>query len=280
MLPARIVHPFLGMLEARFSGSTWRQFLDLSSHSQLIMKTSPFATLSASTLAICTFASAQAWAQSVCPVVPFGTLSITPTIIQTDTRPNLTWNITYPSSVKKFVTITAQGGITLNQNLMCDIRILVAGVTTQNPNGSINPIETAGMIRYNGSLTWSPIFDGKQTDASVQIQGIIKTLNITSGMAMDFGGQYLLNDSWSPFFNSINSTNVRSLVNGDTCPSCVPAYIARPLAPCIKPYLDSSNKLRIGPMDVMIFMDLTHADITSPGSNFQDLVLLITFRTP
>ena len=280
ILSARIIHPFLGMLELRFSGSIWRSFLDLSGHSQLIMKTNPFASVSAKTLAICTLASAQTWAQSACPAMPIGTLSITPTIIQTDTKPNMTWNITYPLSVKEFVNITAPGGIMLNQNMTCDVRILGAGVTTKNPNGSINHIEASGMIRYNGSLTWSPVFDDKETDSSVQRQGIIKTLNITAGTVMDFGGQYRLNDSWSPFFNSTNSTNVRSLVNGDTCPRYIPAYIAPPLAPFLKPYLDSSNKLRIGPMDVMISMDLTHADPTSSGSNFQDLVLLITFRAP
>jgi len=230
-------------------------------------------------MTICVLACSQAWAQSTYPSIPFGTLSVLPTIVQTDTKPRLAWSINYPSSLKDFVAVTAAGGITANQDLICDIRVLGAGVTTQNPNGSIDHIETAAKVRYNGSSSWTTIFDGKQTDTTIQRQGIIKTLNITAGRAMDFGGQCILNGSWSTFFNSTNSTNVRSLVNGDSCPREAPAYNAPSLAPFLKPYLDSSNKLRIGPMDVLIFMELTHADMTNPGYDFQDLALLITFRT-
>ncbi|KAB2640442.1 MAG: hypothetical protein DVB25_04045 [Verrucomicrobia bacterium] len=243
------------------------------------MKTPPFTAVAASAMAIAALASPQALAQSTNPSIPFGTLSASPTIVQTGTKPNLTWNITYPSSAKDYVTVTPTGGITANRNLICDIRILGAGVTTPNSNGTINYIETAGKIRYNSSSSWTTIFDGRQTDAIVQKQGIVKTLNVTAGMAMDFGGQYFYNGSWFTFFNSTNGTNVRSLVNGDACPSYVPAYNAPSLATFLKPYLDSSNKVRIGPMDVVIFMELTHTDKTNPGYDFQDLVLLITLRT-
>lgn len=241
----------------------------------------------AAALIHCVMAAPQAFAQTTQPSIPIGSLTAFPTIVQTGTKPTLTWSINYPSVVKNYLTITNSTGVpsalgatvTPNQNLICDIRILGAGVTTQNSNGSINYIETAGKIRYNGSSSWTTIFDGKQTDAIVQTQGIIKTLNVTSGKAMDFGGQYYYNGSWFTFFNSTNGTNVQTLVNGDACPSYVPAYNAPSLETFLKPYLDSSNKVRIGPMDVVIFMELTHTDKTNPGYDFQDLVLLITFRT-
>jgi len=239
----------------------------------------------ATALILCVMASPQALAAD--PSIPIGSLAAAPTVVQTGTKPTLTWSINYPSVVKNYLTITNSTGVpsalgatvTPNQNLICDIRILGAGVTSQNSNGSINYIETAGKIRYNGSSTWTTIFDGKQTDTIVQTQGIIKTLNVTSGKAMDFGGQYYYNGSWYTFFNSTNGTNVQTLVNGDACPSYIPAYNAPSLETFLKPYLDSSNKVRIGPMDVVIFMELTHTDKTNPGYDFQDLVLLVTFRT-
>ena len=249
------------------------------------MKSNHFAAAAA--LILCVMASPQAQAQTTQPSIPTGSLTAYPTEVQTGTKPTLTWTISYPSVVKQFLTITNGTGITgalgatvtPNQNLICDIRILGAGVTTQNSNGTINYIETAAKLRYNGSSSWTTIFDGKQTDTIVKTQGIIKTLNVTSGKALDFGGQYYYNGSWFTFFNGTNGTNVQTLVNGDACPSYVPAYNAPSLETFLKPYLDASNKVRIGPMDVVVFMELTHTNKSDPGYDFQDLVLLITFRT-
>ena len=243
------------------------------------MKTNQFAASAAFVLWM--FASPQAFAQTD-PSIPVGSLTASPTVVQTGTKPTLTWSINYPSIVKDYITITPPGGgtITPKQNLICDIRILGAGVTTQNSDGSINFIRTAGKIKYNGSSTWTTIFDGKQTDTIVQQQGIIKTLNVTSAKAIDLGGQYYYNNAWSTFRTSgVTPSYVWSLVNGDTCPSRIPDYNAPSLESFIKPYLDASRKVRIGPMDVIVFMELTHTNTADVGYDQQDLVLLITFRT-
>ena len=242
------------------------------------MKTNQIAASVA--LFLCAFASPQAIAQQ--PSIPIGSLTASPTVVQTGTKPTLTWSINYPSVVKDYITITPPGGgtVTPKQNLICDIRILGAGVTTQNNDGSINFIRTAGKIKYNGSSSWTTIFDGKQTDTIVQQQGIIKTLNVTSAKAIDFGGQYYYNNAWSTFRTSgVTPTYVWSLVNGDVCPSRIPDYNAPSLESFIKPYLDASRKVRIGPMDVIVFMELTHTSTADVGYDQQDLVLLVTFRT-
>ena len=245
------------------------------------MRTRPIAAAAA--LVLSAFALSQAVAQTTDPAIPIGTLTAFPTVVQTGTKPTLTWSISYPSVVKNYITITPPGGgtVTPKQNLICDIRILGAGVTTQNNDGSINFIRTAGKIRYNGSSSWTSVFDGKQTDTIVQQQGIIKTLNVTSAKAIDFGGQYYYNNAWSTFRTSgVTPTYVWSLVNGDPCPSRIPDYNAPSLEKFIKPYLDASNKVRIGPMDVIVFMELTHTSTADVGYDQQDLVLLVTFRTP
>ena len=243
------------------------------------MKRREIAALAA--LVLGALASPQAMAQSS-PSIPVGTLSAYPTVVQTGTCPTLTWGISYPSVVKNYITITPPGGgtITPTQNLICDIRILGAGVTTQNSNGSINYIETKCQIKYNGSSSWTTIFDGKETDTIVQQQGIIKTMNVTSAKAIDFGGQYYWNNAWSTFRSSTSSpTYVWSLVSGDTPPNKVPAYNAPSLESFIKPYLNASNKVQIGPMDVIVFIELTDTDTNAVGYDQQDLVLLVTFRT-
>lgn len=217
--------------------------------------------------------------QSSEPSVPVGTLSAFPTVVRTGTKPTLSWSISYPSIIKDYITVTSSGTVTPKQNLICDIRILGAGVTTQGSKGSIVYIRTAGKIRYNGSSSWTTIFDGIQTDSMVQEQEIIKTVNVTMNQPMDFGGHYYYGNSWNTFYSSLSGDNVRTLVDGDDCPTYVPDYNAPSLESFLKPYLDASKKVQIGPMDVIVFMELTHTDKSNIGYDCQDLVFLLTFRT-
>jgi hypothetical protein len=246
------------------------------------MKTMHLAALTAAVITLGTLMPNLAHAQTS-PSIPIGSLTAFPTVVQTGTKPTLTWSINYPSVVKDYVIVTPPGTVTPKQNLRCDIRILGAGVTTQNSNGTINYIQTKCLVRYNGSSSWTTIFNGKQTDAIVQQQGILATFNnvsVTSNMAMNFGGQYYWNNAWSTVRYSTSSTYIMALVNGDTCPSRVPDYGAPSLESFLKPYLDSSRKVRIGPMDVIIFMELTHTSTSDVGYDEQDLVILVTYRTP
>ena len=97
---------------------------------------------------------------------------------------------------------------------------------------------------------------------------------------MTFAGQYY-NSSWQTQYTSTGSTqNVRALVSGQTCPNNIPDYNAPSLESFLKPYLDSQKKVKIGPMDVIIIMELTHTDQTNVGYDLQDLVMLLTFRKP
>ena len=242
------------------------------------MKTSHITTLTLSVLALGTLDSPNSNASTE-PSTPIGSMTASPTVVQTGTKPTLTWNINYPSVVKNYVTITPGGGtVTPLQNLICDIRVLGLGVTTQNSNGSINYIETKSLIKYNGSASFVTLYDGKETDTIVQQQGIAKTYTVTTNKPMDFGGQYYYNNAWSTARYS-TSGYVWALVNGDTCPSRIPDYNAPSLESFLKNYLDSSNKVRIGPMDVIIFMELTHTNTADVGYDQQDCVLLVSFRT-
>ena len=54
-------------------------------------------------------------------------------------------------------------------------------------------------------------------------------------------------------------------------------HTAPSLESFIKPYLDANGKVKIGPMDVIVFMELTHTNVNDPGYDLQDMVLLVTF---
>ncbi|MBN8460463.1 MAG: hypothetical protein J0M04_21750 [Verrucomicrobia bacterium] len=211
--------------------------------------------------------------------VPTGSLSVSHSMVRVGARPVLNWNITYPSVVQNYVTVVPPGTVQPKENLICDVRILGAGVTAKASNSSnYTFVRTEGRMRVNGSSTWTTIFDGVNTDQVVKKQNIIKTFNITKGQAIDFGGRYYYNNSWSTQYTSLNGDNVRTLVNGQTPPSNVPDYNAPSLESFLRPYLDSSGKVKIGPMDVIVFMELTHTDKSDIGYDLQDLVLLVTFR--
>jgi len=244
------------------------------------MKTSHLAAVSAALTTICALMPARSLATSS-PSVPVGTLTAVPTVVQTGTKPTLTWTINYPSVVANYITITPPATLTPTQNLLCDIRMLGLGVTSQGSNGSITYYRTRGQWKYNNSSTWADIYDGSQTDTIVQQQGLVKTgISINTSKPLYFAGQYY-NSGWSTLYTSTDGIgNVKTLVNGDTPPPYLPAYNAPSLETFLKPYLDSTGKVSIGPMDVIIFMELTHTNQSDPGYDFQDLVMLLTFRTP
>jgi hypothetical protein len=245
------------------------------------MKTNKLKAPWALIITICAVAPTIGLSQTS-PSIPVGSLTASPTVVQTGTKPTLTWNINYPSVATNVVTIPSptSGTVSPARNLLCDIRILGLGVTSYW-NGKTTYYRTRGMMKYNGSSSWTTVYDGKQTDSIVQKQGIVMTgVSINNAMDMSFGGQYY-NNGWYTFFSSGGpSKNIRTLVNGGTPPSCIPAYNAPSLETFLKPYLDASGKVKIGPMDVIVFMELTDTNPNSPGYDLQDLVMLLTFRTP
>lgn len=246
------------------------------------MKTNRLAVVSTAFVAACALVSSRAHAQATSdkPSVPTGSLSVSRTLVKAGSQPMLTWSINYPSIIENYVSISPPGTICAKENLVCDVRILGAGVTTKSSTNTITFVRTAGLMRWNGVATWDTIFDGKNTDPIVQQQGIIKSATVAKNQPMDFGGRYYWNSAWSTFYNSLSGDNVRALVNGDLPPSNVPDYNAPSLESFLRPYLDASGRVRIGPMDVIIFMELTHTDKGNIGYDLQDLVLLVTFRKP
>lgn len=244
------------------------------------MKTSPWAATSAAVIAMCTLVSSRALADSTNPSIPVGSLTAFPTVVQTGTKPTLTWSINYPSIVEDYVNVTQPATITPKENLICEIRILGLGVTSQGSKGSITYYRTRGRMKFNGSSSWTTIYDGKQTDTIVQQQGIVKSaFTVNKNQPMYFAGAYY-NNGWQTEYTSLSGDNVRTLVNGSTCPSNVPDYNAPSLETFLKPYLDSSKKVRIGPMDVIVFMELTHTNKSDVGYDLQDVAMLLTFSKP
>lgn len=242
------------------------------------MKTSHLAAVSAALACICALVPMRSSAQTS-PSVPVGSLTAFPTVVRTGTKPTLTWSINYPSVVVDYVTVTPPATLTPKQNLYCDIRILGQGVTASSNNSTFTYVPTEAQVKYDTG-SYGRIFYGINT--AVNPNTIVYTRQTLSGKKLKFGGRYFYNNSWSTLYTSDSGTqNVRTLVNGSTPPSVLPAYNAPSLESFLRPYLNSAGKIQIGPMDVIIFMELTHTDsqMSDPGYDLQDMVILVTFRT-
>lgn len=242
------------------------------------MKTSRSAALKAAVLIACAFLSGQAFGQD--PVVPVGTLSATPSFVQVGAKPTLSWGVTYPAVVKDIITITPPGTITPKRKLSFDVRVIGASVKVvwTNSWGVVTKWEwapTEAQISVNNS-SYSRIFYNTQDKVSPNT--IVHTRVVTSGQSINFAGRYNW-DGWSTLYRSTGTEgNVVALVNGDIPPTTTPLYQQPTIEDFIKPYLDSSGRIKIGPKDVIYLMELTHTNKNDGGYDLQDLVLLVTFK--
>jgi hypothetical protein len=244
------------------------------------MKHNPFAAIAAAALALSALASPQAFSQASDPSVPVGSLSAYPTIVQTGTKPTLTWSISYPSQVRTVVTVELNGTITPLRDLYLDLRVLGAQI---GDGSSWYMVEAYRKLENATSFT--RFFRGKQTD--VNPSTICYTQLIQQARTVNIRGRVASNNStnptaWQAYYSTGTTTqNVKALVNGDSPPSYVPAFANQStIKSTLGPYIDASGKIKIGPMDVIFIFELWGTATNQSYFDMQDLVVLATFRIP
>ena len=205
-------------------------------------------------------------------------MSASPGLVRAGAYPTLKWNIIYPSTVKDHVDVD-DNTVTPKEGLDVEVRVLGAGVTVSNSKAtSLTFVPTEAQMSCAGG-SYQRIFFG--TNHDVNPNKVVYSGKVEKGSPLRFGGRYYYNNKWGPYYNSESGTkNVRTLVNGETPPTAYPLHTAPTLESFIKPYLDASGRVAIGPMDVIVFMELTHTDSQSKqtGYDLQDMVLLVTFK--
>ena len=215
------------------------------------------------------------------PPDPVGWLTAFPTVVQTGTKPTITWDITYPSIVEDYIDIIPPGTIDPKDKLDVEIRVLGNGVTvSSSSNNNFSYVNAEARISFDGG-SYSRIFYGDNHDINPSTV-VWSKKDVQAGETLRFGGRYYYNNSWGSWRSSNDGTQaVRVLVSGDTPPSNVPVAGAPSLEDFIKPYLGGDGKVNIGPMDVIVFMELTHSDSQQDNSGYdlQDMVLLVTFTS-
>ncbi len=241
------------------------------------MKTSHLAAVSAAALAICALVSTSAHAQSTIPSVPVGAMSAFPTIVQTGTKPTLTWSILYPSTIDDMVVVNPPGTLIPNQTVYVSVQPIGTGVTACDPTQGTTSLYTDARLSLNGGA-YKQLFYGTQADVEPAYSLYIKKVNAND--TIDFGGRFVKNGAWSPFYTTRSGNlQVVALVNGDTPPTSFSLYQSSALASYLKPYLNASGKVNIGPLSVLILMELGQTNHSLPCFDYQDQALLVTFST-
>jgi len=244
------------------------------------MKTSHRAALPAAIIAACACAASVCFAQSnksSIPLEPIGVLSAFPSVVQTGTKPTLNWSILYPSRVSDLAIITLPGTITITKNnTTVTVQPIGTGVTACDPTQGVEPLNVDARLSLNGS-SYQQIFYGTQQD--INPSWVLYSKKLKANDKIDFGGRFVKFNQWSPFYTTRSANyQVIALVNGDTPPTSFQLHKSPMLANYLKPYLDASGKVNIGPLSILILMELGQTNHSLDCFDYQDMALLVTFN--
>lgn len=213
------------------------------------------------------------------PSSPTGWLTAFPTVVQTGTKPTLTWAITYPSNVSSCFEVNDTSWIRTLYKTRVEIRVIGSGVTTGGCGGSnSNWVPAQAQLSVDGG-SFTSIFYGN--NLQVAPDQVVWSKMLQPDQVLQFGGRYYGGGSWSPTYTSLNSGgNIRILRNGEIPPTAYDLKSSSALKPFMAPYLGGDGRIKIGPMDMIVMMELTQnsSNTASPCYNLQDLVLLVTCR--
>ncbi len=249
------------------------------------MKTTRNAALAAAAVQLLIAGTSRGQASD--PLIPVGTLTAFPTLVQTGTHPTLNWSMMYPSKVigslsngngnnsgtETAAVVNPPGTLIPSQDLFVTVQIIGSGPTSCGNGNSTQPATDLRMSVNGG--TYFQLFYGTQANVNPATQLYIK--KIKSGQTINFGGRYVIGTGWSPFYTT-NSSNLQvvSLVNGDALPISANSSQVT-IANYMKPYLDASRKVKIGPLSVLIVMELGQTNHSQPCFDYQDQAILLTF---
>lgn len=221
--------------------------------------------------------SAQGNSKSKIPLEPIGVMSAFPSVVQTGTKPTLTWSILYPSKVSDLATITPPGTITIDKNnTTVTVQPIGTGVTACDPTQGVEPLSVDARLSLNGS-SYQQIFYGTQLD--INPSWVLYSKKLDKGDKVDFGGRFVKFNQWSPLYTTRSANyQVIALVNGDTPPTSFQLHNSPLLANYLKPYLDASGKVNIGPLSILILMELGQNDHNLECFDYQDMALLVTLN--
>ena len=211
------------------------------------------------------------------PAIPTAAFSANPAVVQTGTYPTLTWSITYPSRVGDVATITPPGQVGLTQSMYVSVRPVGVGVTATGRTEDVSTIPVDLRMSVNGG-GYVQLFYG--TNAVVEPGYSLYIKKLQPSTSINFGGSYVTGGQSSPFYTTKSGNmQVISLVDGDSIPTTFDLRQSGKLAEYLKPYVDGTGKVKVGPMNVLVLFELGETNHGSGNFDYQDAALIVNFAT-
>jgi len=196
------------------------------------------------------------------PILPLGSMTATPTVVQVGVTPTLNWVIYLPQNINKSITIRPPNTIEQLDDFYVSVRTV----------GIDKDYTDVRMSVDRGS--YFQLFYGSKEDVEPQNPLYIKKLNKHS--QINFGGRYIKDGVWTSLFTT-NSVNGRALIlsNGDDLPEVIKGEMEKNNS-YLSPYVNGSNKVRISPLSLLVLLELDD----NGSFDHDDITLLVTFSKP
>ena len=224
------------------------------------MKTSQWTAASAAVFVLSVLSLSRAQAQSTIPATPSGVMTAFPTVVQTGTKPTLTWNILYPATIgtgtgpggnpgsgggnngsDPIVLVNPPGTLIPGGTIFTTVQIVGSGVTACDPTQDLLGHFADARISFNGGA-YQQIFYGRPASVIPSKQVYIKKMS--ANQKVNFAGRYLKNGVWSPLFTTLSRNfQVVALGNGQTPPTTFPLHLSPNLASYLRPSVAEPRQL-------------------------------------
>jgi hypothetical protein len=176
--------------------------------------------------------------------------------------------------VSDLAIVNPPGTIIPNQPVYVTVQPIGTGVTDCVSSSDGVEYFTDARVSVNGG-SYTQIFYGVQEDVDPAQKLYIK--KVFANQTIDFGGRFVKYNTWTPFFTTRSANlQVVALVKGDEVPTAFPINLQNRLKSYLKPYIDSSGRVNIGPLQVLILMELGSVDRSQSCFDYQDQALLVT----
>lgn len=217
---------------------------------------------------------------------PSGSLSVSSDLVRAESHVELNWAVDFPAFAEDpldpIVELpTDNSDPEVRQDVEAEIRVLGAGF-----GPSWNEFWVKGEVNWGEG--WKELFEGR--GAEVNPEEVVQEPELEAGDRLSFRFQGAQNSGpsnkesqWR--YNTILSSSndddrLMILKNGDVIPNTVPAFDQGEIQSFLTPYLaDDGVTLELGPRDLIVLTELSNLYRGDSRADFQDLVILVTFKT-
>lgn len=210
--------------------------------------------------------------------IPYMSLGNLDTSLVTNTvdRPTLDWAIEHPKTLGDIVSVNPTSG-SLTTLTALRVRMNVVGIARNSL--SLRDAASLWVILGSGN-PWNEVF--QESIQTLQIQHPVLNTTVPASTTIDLGGRILttkVGEAWSPF-RSTGTADTRVAVrrNGEVAPLPV-HHAARHFLSAFLSYDETGiPTLKLGPMDALVFFELSASDPEENDFDLQDLVVLVSFE--